>query len=443
MLRFFLAALFCVASQFVQAQLNCSSESYCQIILKDYPGLGETTGKLPDEATLQTKLAYMNGTIRIPVVVHLVYNPTLPDQKLSDEMIREQIEQLNIDFSAVNSDLDKVPYEFRSRIANCKFYFDLKEIKHVETSVKEFNCGNRNAEKRKMDPIKFSKTKGSDGLASTQYLNIWIGSINDGRGREPLLGYASPSNSPGIYDGIVLNYTALGSTALAATNPKIKKGRTLTHEVGHWLGLIHIWGDKKCGDDHIGDTPPQEFSSQGIPIYPRKSICSIDSCGDMFMNFMDLSADDILVMFTCEQMERMRSMFVEGGKRASFLHNGFINDITLVDQSIRNDAHAAVITNLIDIPGKSPGKKTGKYISWTPSKNAKSYIVLTRPIESKLWKPNNTNNNAITLDNLMPGETYEIIVRTFFDNDSPSTQSTPYIFETAKLLDRPVPKSSK
>ncbi len=99
----------------------------------------------------------------------------------------------------------------------------------------------------------------------------------------------------------------------------VKFGRTATHEIGHWLGLYHIFGaDGNCEEgDGIDDTPPQFSQYQGKPIHPQSS------CGsnDMFMNFMDYVDDDAMHMFTKGQRDKMRSNFHSDGAR----HDLYLN----------------------------------------------------------------------------------------------------------------------
>ena len=99
---------------------------------------------------------------------------------------------------------------------------------------------------------------GDDAWDANSYLNIWVGSLIGN-----LMGYGSVPGYPKEKDGVVINYIAFGTTG-TATAP-YNKGRTATHEIGHWLGLTHIWGDEYCGDDHIDDTPPQRSASIGCP----------------------------------------------------------------------------------------------------------------------------------------------------------------------------------
>lgn len=94
-------------------------------------------------------------------------------------------------------------------------------------------------------------------------------------------------------------------------------GRSATHEVGHWLNLRHIWGDARCGNDQVSDTPTQQTSNFGCPAFPHVT-CSNGS-GDMFMNYMDYVDDGYMQMFSSGQGDRMDALFASGGARASLL----------------------------------------------------------------------------------------------------------------------------
>ena len=91
------------------------------------------------------------------------------------------------------------------------------------------------------------------------------------------------------------------------------KGRTATHEIGHWLNLFHIWGDDETspdvcsGSDQVDDTPNQAIANQGCPVYPHPSCHNDGDGGDMFMNYMDYTYDSCMQMFTLGQVVRIES----------------------------------------------------------------------------------------------------------------------------------------
>src|SRR5205085_1117085 len=162
---------------------------------------------------------------------------------------------------------------------------------------------------------KFSSSGGDDAWDSNSYLNIWVGSMFG------LLGYSSEPGGPANKDGIVMSPSAFGTIN---TSGAYNKGRTGVHEVGHWLGLKHIWGDAYCGDDLVDDTPKQGNFTQGCPSGFRSS-CSNGTLGDMYMNYMDFTDDACMNLFTQGQKQRMLSLFNNGGPRNALLLSSGLN----------------------------------------------------------------------------------------------------------------------
>ena len=135
------------------------------------------------------------------------------------------------------------------------------------------------------------------------YLNIWVCDLSGG-----ILGYATPPSSwPNPNDGVVVGYRYFGTTG--ALQSPYNKGRTATHEVGHWLNLDHVWGDNNCGNDNVSDTPTQEEANLFCPGFPHNanSCGTSNSNGDMFMNYMDYTNDACMNLFTSGQKARMIS----------------------------------------------------------------------------------------------------------------------------------------
>jgi hypothetical protein len=120
---------------------------------------------------------------------------------------------------------------------------------------------------------------------------------------------------PAKTDGVVILYTAFGTTG--AARAPFKLGRTATHEVAHWLNLRHIWGDRNdCGgDDFVSDTPNAQLPNYSSPVFPHLS-CKNGPNGDMFMNYMDYVDDAAMVMFTPGQGTRMNATLA-GARRRS------------------------------------------------------------------------------------------------------------------------------
>lgn len=250
--------------------------------------------------------------IVIPVVVHILYRT--PQENISDDQVRSQLEALNADFNRENTDFGKVPPVFAARSAATDIRFVLATVDpqgrptsgiiRKQTTAQLWINDNR---------IKSNQSGGSDGWDSRGYLNIWVGKLSSS-----LLGYSSFPGAPAAHDGIVIRHDVFGTRG--AVSPPWNKGRTLTHEVGHWLGLKHLWGDAPCGDDGIDDTPRQKTGNRGTPVFPRVNTgCDNGAEGDMFMNFMDFSDDASLLMFTKGQTAVMRAQFAAGGVRSALL----------------------------------------------------------------------------------------------------------------------------
>lgn len=269
-----------------------------------------TTKALRGEGQASSRDTLQDEVITIPVVVHILYNKS--EQNISDEQVMSQLKVLNEDYRRLNKDAANTPDVFKQVAADTRIQFCLAKtdpdgrpttgIIHKYTSEGQFLAD---------DAVKFSKKGGDDAWDATRYLNLWVCNLF---GRT--LGYAVSPGGPADRDGVVITYSAFGTIGRSGA---YSKGRTATHEVGHWLGLRHIWGDSLCGDDGIADTPPQETSNSNCPSFPHVSSCSANSYGDMFMNFMDFTDDACMNMFTEGQKIKMRSVFAKGGARNSFL----------------------------------------------------------------------------------------------------------------------------
>ena len=119
----------------------------------------------------------------------------------------------------------------------------------------------------------------------------------------------------------MINYTAFGTTGTAQA--PFDKGRTATHEIGHWLNLFHIWGDDRgacTGSDQVRDTPNQASQNTQCPAFPHRT-CDNKGTGDMFMNYMDYTDDACMFAFTRGQARRMEAT-LNGARLAITSSNG-------------------------------------------------------------------------------------------------------------------------
>jgi hypothetical protein len=239
------------------------------------------------------------GVVRIPVVVHIVSGTD--DGEILDEQVRSQIDVLNQDFRALNPDRAKVPPIWQGVIADPRVEFLLATtapdgsptngITRTKTAKSSFQD--------KGNPVKFSASGGADAWPSNKYLNLWVCNLT---GRT--LGYAQFPGGPPETDGVVIRYSAFGKSGTARA--PFNLGRTTTHEVGHWLNLLHIWGDTDdcSGTDYVYDTPDALGPNYQSPSFPHVT-CSNGPSGDMFMNYMDYVDDAAMYMFTAGQVARI------------------------------------------------------------------------------------------------------------------------------------------
>ncbi len=238
-----------------------------------------------------------NGTVTIiPIVVHILYNNSTTN--ISTAQVEDQIDVLNADFRKTNYNVGSILNDFQSIAEDCEVQFCLATIDpsgnattgitRTSTSKASFNSD--------LGEMKSASTGGVDIWNRDKYLNIWVTpALDDG-----VLGFAQFPGGQASTDGVVIAQEYFGSIG-TATTPPFNKGRTATHEVGHWLGLYHIWGDSNCGDDQVSDTPAQQESSSGCPLTSK----TCDNKLDNVQNYMDYSADDCMAMFTRGQAERV------------------------------------------------------------------------------------------------------------------------------------------
>lgn len=230
-----------------------------------------------------------SDVITIRIVVHILYKTR--EENISESQVRSEIKALNKDFRAQNEDISKVPAPFKQFIGDANIQFLLAStdpqgrptngITRTKTSSDSFRVPSTNV---------YNRTEGGENSwAPDRYLNIWICHIENG-----YPGYTSsfPPDPNRSQDGVVMNYK------------QIFRSR-LTHEIGHYLGLYHLWGNDDCGNDFVDDTPSQKEPNFAEPAFPHIT-CGNGPNGDMFMNFMDYTPNTYL--FTKGQILRMHQV---------------------------------------------------------------------------------------------------------------------------------------
>lgn len=284
---------------------GCETMHVLEEQLKADPSLADRMNeieRLTESAIAQGRL--VNGIIEIPVHVNVLYNTAV--QNISNAQIQSQIDVLNEDFSATNLDYSLIPSYFSgvaSGDVTIKFVWDpTTGTSRKSTTKKSW---------RTNDDMKKATKGGLNPTDCGNKLNMWVCVLSNN-----ILGYAQFPGGSCATDGVVIHTNAFGrgNYSLFTT---FNKGRTATHEVGHWANLRHIWGDTTCGNDFVADTPVHNASNGGCPTQPHFSTCT-GAPREMTMNYMDYTNDACMYMFTLGQKNRMLAVFGAGQPRAVF-----------------------------------------------------------------------------------------------------------------------------
>jgi len=292
----FTASIFLSLSSIAQTQ-RCGADQKLAEQIDENPGLIELRNQQNKEIAMHS-LRKSRAVITIPVVVHVLYRNN--SQNISTTQINSQINSLNQDYRRLNGDANRTPTTFSrvdTEIEFCLATLDpngnpTNGITRTSTTVNQI--GTTNSYYR-------TSQGGKDIWDRDLYLNIWVCDLGG-----TYLGFAYPPGvAPAAYDGLVIDYTNFGTlgTAIAPYD----KGRTATHEIGHFFNLEHLWGSGNggCGStDFVNDTPTQFQENYGCLNHPSSS-CS--NSGDMFMNYMDYVDDGCMNAFTLGQKNRMIS----------------------------------------------------------------------------------------------------------------------------------------
>jgi hypothetical protein len=327
-MRTILSCICLLLSSILFAQRPCASSTYIDQQKALDPTLNGRLAQVENFLIAQRRSARETGqqaptVILIPVVVHVLYKSAA--QNVSDEQINSQIDALNRDFRRRNADTSSTPDRFKHVAADVQIQFQLATAdpkgRATNGIIRKYTDVNHWTTD---DKIKFSSLGGDNAWDSRYFLNLWTGDLMT------LLGYSSLPGASVEKDGVVINYTAFGT--LNSASP-YNLGRTATHEIGHWLGLKHIWGDSYCGDDLVDDTPVQGNYTSGCPSGFR-STCNNGDLGDMYMNYMDFTNDACMNLFTVGQKQRMLALFKEGGPRNLLLSSTGLNKPWVIESPL-------------------------------------------------------------------------------------------------------------
>ena len=340
---------------------TCASFSFMEFLNKQNPQFLELSEEFLKNSL---KKGHQNNHIKsniykIPIVFHVVYNSE--EENLPDSVIHNQLEILNKAFRRQNEDTINLRSEFLDIVGDARIEFELAStdpngapttgITRTYTEVEYFggvlpynSSQNEEITNWVNDSLFYnffrlsnSVLGGKNSWDEDQYLNVWIGDL---RVLEPSMGnfeelvYFALATPPLDHEnwpyetinmispfsqGVLIHYVNVGSNnsnllppPYSSYNNKTKSGKVLVHEVGHYFGLRHIWGDGNCNmDDYIDDTPNSNNSSS-FDCNLTKNTCIDDINGvdlpDMIENYMDYSDGDCQNSFTKKQIDLMRNV---------------------------------------------------------------------------------------------------------------------------------------
>lgn len=329
----FAVFLFAFFAFTAKAQVRCATVEHTANLYKKFnrtpqPEVFEKWMNLRKQTLQQNRVNRAQAEpYQIPVVVHIIHNgePVGIGTNISDEQVLSQLNVLNNDFKRLNADANQTPAAFQPFAGSMDIQFILarRDPNGVATTGIVRKKGSKTSYVESDDV----QLKAQSYWPSENYFNIWVCNLSS------LLGYAQfpVSNLEGLEeyqseiaatDGVVISYDAFGSIDDGNFNllSGFDKGRTLTHETGHFFGLRHIWGDNSsCTSttDYVDDTPKQNDDTNGCPGHPQTS-CSTTK---MFQNFMDYTHDPCMNLFTQGQMERMQIVIENSIRRVSLLNS--------------------------------------------------------------------------------------------------------------------------
>lgn len=356
-----------------KAQDKCATMAVLEKKLAEKPALrtlfneGEARfQRIVTDRVMRNKSLKSAGLVTIPVVFHVVGRS---QSIATDAQLLAQLDTINKDYAGLNASKSKIPAAFLPLFGQSGIQFALAKrtpanepttgIVRYSTTRTSFSDDNEN--------IKHASQGGADAWDPGSYLNVWVCDLGT-----QILGYATfPTTLPVNEQGVVIHYKSLPGSS----NTDYNGGKTLTHEIGHYFNLYHIWGDDNgacSGTDRVDDTPNQADANRTMRSGVVTDNCTQTAPGIMYQNYMDYSPDANLYMFTILQVARMEAAFTT-------YRSSLANSLGAVAINLKkNDATLKSITQ--------PDKRlcTGSFVPQVVLRNVGSEILRSATITASV-----------------------------------------------------------
>ncbi|RYJ43254.1 T9SS type A sorting domain-containing protein [Flavobacterium beibuense] len=330
--------------------INCATTQYEESLQRKFPNRSNTVQFeewIAQKIEEQKAKGFLKNTqttnevVTIPVVFHVIHDGDAigQNENIADEQILSQLTVLNQDFRrmADTPGFNTNPVGADMEIEFCLAQRD--EYGIATSGITRHYYENDDPYGWEMNAVE-TIIKPQTQWDPNKYLNIWVVSnlyiSFNGTPIGELAGYAQFPTQSGLEgleeeglpvlaetDGVALGAMYCGSSDIYPNGYYNEeggkdKGRSASHEVGHYFGLRHIWGDGDCSfDDYCADTPVAENANSGCPE-------GLDSCPsspglDMIENYMDYTNDSCQNVFTQNQKERMQAVLANSPRRVSLI----------------------------------------------------------------------------------------------------------------------------
>ncbi|WP_397363818.1 M43 family zinc metalloprotease [Olleya sp. R77988] len=310
--------------------IRCGSDEYNAKLLQSNP---EMMGSEAFERKMAEKVEEINQNrssnqmvvVTIPIVFHVLHNgePIGTGPNITDAQVLSQLTVMNEDYrrmagtpgfntNAVGADVE-VEFCLAQQDPNGNPTNGINRVNIGQNGITETSLADA---QNQMDALKPSSV-----WDPANYMNMWSVAFNGGSG---LLGYAQFPGGPANTDGVVADYRFFGSSdyndGTFNLSAPFDKGRTMTHEVGHFLGLYHTFqggctGTGSTGGDFCADTPAVATPNYGCVVGTNS--CAADPGNDMIENYMDYTDDACMNVFTVDQKARIVNVLATQTNRAS------------------------------------------------------------------------------------------------------------------------------